>query len=29
MANKKIAQFRYFGDDNANLNSIDKDAIYH
>lgn len=29
MANKRIAQFRYFGDSNSNFNSQDKDAIYH
>jgi len=29
MANKRIAQFRYFGDSNANIGSIDQDAIYH
>ena len=29
MASKKIAQFLYFGDSNANLNSIDKDIVYH
>lgn len=29
MANKRIAQFRYFGDKNSSLNSKDKDAIYH
>lgn len=29
MANKRIAQFRYFGDNNSNFNSQDKDAIYH